>query len=349
MDKKMDGQHAAESSQEKQLICPHEACGATFSKQSGLKDLEAIHTGASPWLCTVSSCGRQFTRKSRLSRHMRQHDGVKEFQCKFAHCTERFFQADKLKKHLCYSHGEKDEYFKCTEAGCSMTFKKRCLFKVHLQEHGLVTKFKCSKEQCGAAFDSRAARKAHEKKHAGYRCLDTNCQVIASTWSMLQKHMVKHPSTFTCQVCEKAFKQASALRRHRRSHATHKPVLMCPRDDCQAYFSTTFNLQHHIRKESMLRHQLRHDPSAIRQKKRPRMRKWWQKRLDGRCLPLVEDNLNKLFAQRMRISRRAKVEVNLSGLFNERKIPHYVDPEVNLRQLFSIKRPPVNEVAPLKG
>lgn len=39
-----------------------------------------------------------------------------------------------------------------------------------------------------------------------------------------------------------------ALRRHKRIHASHKPVLVCPRNDCQAYFSTTFNLQHHIRK-----------------------------------------------------------------------------------------------------
>ena len=53
----------------------------------------------------------------------------------------------------------------------------------------------------------------------------------------------------------------------------------------------------------------------------------------------MDDNLHRLFALRMRISRRAKVEANLSGLFNERKIPHYVDPEVNLRGLFGIKRP----------
>lgn len=55
-------------------------------------------------------------------------------------------------------------------------------------------------------------------------------------------------ATFTCQVCKKEFKKVDSLRRHKRMHASHKPVLVCPRDDCQAYFSTTFNLQHHIRK-----------------------------------------------------------------------------------------------------
>lgn len=67
----------------------------------------------------------------------------------------------------------------------------------------------------------------------------------------------------------------------------------------------------------------------------------------------MEENLRRLFALRMRISRRTKVETNLSALFNERKIPHYVDPEVNLRNLFGIKKPhPLEEkpvVAPLKG
>lgn len=66
----------------------------------------------------------------------------------------------------------------------------------------------------------------------------------------------------------------------------------------------------------------------------------------------MEENLGRLFALRMRISRRAKVETNLSGLFSERKIPHYVDPEVNLRNLFGIKPPRALEkpaVAPVEG
>lgn len=80
-----------------------------------------------------------------------------------------------------------------------------------------------------------------------------------------------------------------------------------------------------------------------RQQKHRRPKKSWQKRLDGQHLPLVEEDLRRLFTLRMRVSRRAKVEANLSGLFNERKIPHYVDPEVNLSNLFGIKRPQPSE------
>lgn len=79
--------------------------------------------------------------------------------------------------------------------------------------------------------------------------------------------------------------------------------------------------------------------SHLCRQKRQRPKKSWQKRLDGHHLPLVEENLTRLFALRMRITRRTKVEINLSGLFNERKIPHYVDPEVNLRNLFGLKKP----------
>lgn len=88
------------------------------------------------------------------------------------------------------------------------------------------------------------------------------------------------------------------------------------------------------------------------QQKRWKPRKTWQKRLNGNNHPLVEGNLRRLFTLRMWISRRAKVEANLSGLFNERKIPHYVDPEVNLRDLFKVKqtRPLESlEAAPVKG
>ncbi|XP_029013757.1 P43 5S RNA-binding protein-like [Betta splendens] len=344
--------------------CTHGECGATFTKQWKLKDHETVHTGERPWQCGVVGCGRRFSRRSGLSRHRVQHSGVKTFKCQFVSCSKTFFHADKLKRHVSYAHGDKTKHFKCKHPGCSMTFRKRRGFKLHLKDHGLSAEFKCSVNRCSASFDSHIARKAHEKTHAGYSCPRADCDVRERTWGRLEKHMAQHPASFACKVCKKAFKKADALRRHKWSHASHKPVLVCPRENCQAYFSTTFNLEHHIRKvhlqllkykcsfpdcprtfamrESVSRHLLRHDPgvAAVRShQKHRRPKKTWQKRVNGHEPPVVEDNLQRLFALRMRISRRAKVEANLAGLFNERKIPHYVDPEVNLRGLFSIKRP----------
>ncbi|CAK6961241.1 P43 5S RNA-binding protein-like [Scomber scombrus] len=228
--------------------CAHTDCGATFTRQWRLKEHETVHTGARPCLCTIAGCGRRFSRKSHLRGHMLQHRGVKQFQCKFATCTKSFFNGGKLRRHVRYAHGDKNKYFKCNQPKCSLTFKKRKMYKLHLQKHQVAAKFKCSKDGCTATFDCHIARKAHENKHAGYRCPHDDCQVIEHTWGKLKKHMAKHSATFECQVCKKVFKKADALRRHKRIHASHKPVLVCPRDDCQAYFSTTFNLQHHIRK-----------------------------------------------------------------------------------------------------
>ncbi|XP_028310391.1 P43 5S RNA-binding protein-like [Gouania willdenowi] len=357
----------------KKLKCTNPGCGATFTRQWKLEEHETVHTGARPLKCAVAGCGHCFPRRSHLRRHMLQHQGVKQFQCKFVSCTKSFYNSSKLKKHVLHSHGEKAECYKCNQPNCSLNFKKRRLLKLHLQDHGISSKFKCTKKGCSALFDNHVSRKAHEKKHAGYRCPRANCQVLEYTWGRLQKHLAKHPASFECQACKKMFKKVGALRRHKRIHASHKPVLVCPREDCQAYFSTTFNLQHHIRKvhlellkykcsfpecprvfamrESMTRHLLRHDPTATPVKRRHRPKKSWQRRLNRHNQPMVEDNLQRLFTLRMRIARRTKVETNLAGLFNERKIPHYVDPEVNLRSLFGIKRPrsvEPPEVAPLK-
>ncbi|XP_047212694.1 P43 5S RNA-binding protein-like isoform X1 [Girardinichthys multiradiatus] len=354
--------------------CTHADCGATFSREWKLKEHETVHTGARPYLCAIAGCGRRFKRKTHLRSHLLHHKGIKQFQCNSTGCGKTFFFANKLNRHVRIAHGNKAGVFKCSQQNCTLSFKKRRMLKLHLQAHNVPLTFKCSKDGCAATFNSHIARKAHEKKHAGYRCPHDGCQVLEHTWGKLQKHMAKHPATFSCSVCKKVFKKAGALQRHKRTHASHKPVLVCPRDNCQAYFSTTFNLEHHIRKvhlqllkykcsfpdcprmfamrESMQRHLCHHDPTATTLMKQRRQKKTWQKRLDGNNRGLVEENLGRLFALRMRLSRRAKVETNLSGLFNERKIPHYVDPEVNLRDLFGIKQPrpfEMPETGPVKS
>uniref|UniRef100_A0A3Q3MZB6 P43 5S RNA-binding protein n=1 Tax=Mastacembelus armatus TaxID=205130 RepID=A0A3Q3MZB6_9TELE len=353
--------------------CAHADCKATFSRQWKLAEHETAHSGARPCQCAVNGCGRSYSRKSHLTRHMLIHEGVKQFKCEFVDCSKSFFESSQLKRHVRFAHGQKNEYFKCNQPDCSLTFKKRRLLKMHLKLHEVPVKFKCSKNGCTATFDSHVARKAHEKKHAGYRCHHATCQVFQYTWKKLQKHMANHSATYTCQVCKKVFKKADALRRHKRSHASHKPVLVCPKENCQAYFSTTFNLQHHIRKvhlqllkykcsfpncprafamrESLTRHLNWHSPNFTTQTTRQRPSKSWQKRLNKSSLPLVEDNLHRLFALRMRISRRPKVDTNLSGFFSEGRSSHFVSTEVNLRNLFNIEPPHASEepeIAPLQ-
>lgn len=108
-------------------------------------------------------------------------------------------------KHTCFPRPQ------CNQPNCSLTFRKRKMFKVHLKEHEVPPNFKyvqsnpvksnckcvkknspteqsfsrlnghdgsrlsscfrCTNDGCGATFGSHAARKAHEKKHAGWSIL----------------------------------------------------------------------------------------------------------------------------------------------------------------------------------
>ncbi|KAJ8344757.1 hypothetical protein SKAU_G00289500 [Synaphobranchus kaupii] len=357
--------------------CVHAECGARFTREWRLKEHETIHTGARPLQCPQPDCGRRFSRRSHLSRHNLSHTGAKQFRCSQADCSSSFFNVDKLKRHVLYAHGDKDTYFKCRFPECHLMFRKRSMYKMHLKEHGISPNFRCQKEGCGALFDTSVARRAHERTHAGYSCPLTGCQVLEHTWGRMCKHAQTHPVTYTCKQCQVSYGRREALRRHRRSHALQKPVLLCPRQGCQTYFSTIFNLQHHIRKvhlqllkyrcsypactrafamrESLNSHMVHHDPhgASLKQPQQPqqhqRSSKKWQKRLKGcQYRPLVEEDLRRLFALRLRFPRRTKVEADLSGLFNERKIPRPVSPEVNLQQLFSLK-PPGNQGPPQLG
>ncbi|KAL4659286.1 P43 5S RNA-binding protein-like [Arapaima gigas] len=337
--------------------CAWEVCGATFRKEWRLKEHQHVHTGERPLVCPVSGCERRFAKTSRLSRHKLHHTGQKRFRCSVGGCCTSFFTPAELKRHVTRAHGE--GHFKCHYAGCTMMFRKRKAYKMHLVVHGLTPVFKCKAKGCTATFETSVACKAHEKTHKGKVGVVPGCQVVEHTWGKLIKHIQEHEVAYTCKECPKAFRKRAALRRHKRTHASQKPVLHCPKQDCQAYFTTTFNLQHHIRKVhlQLLKYHCNYPEcsrafamhtswnrhwcttwSSFELQKNQQASKSWQKRLEGRKQPpLMEENLSNLFALRMRLPRRLTLEANLTNLFNERQIPHNVEPEVNLCDLFSLK------------
>uniref|UniRef100_W5N536 P43 5S RNA-binding protein n=2 Tax=Lepisosteus oculatus TaxID=7918 RepID=W5N536_LEPOC len=342
--------------------CGHPACGAAFTREWRLREHQTVHTGERPLACDIPGCGLRFSRKAHLRRHQLKHTGTKSFSCTHFGCSQSFYSSDNLKRHVQYAHGDKDSYFKCTSENCDKTFRKRKAYRIHLNEHNPTLAFRCQKDGCGMTFETRAALKAHQKTHAGYPCRDSSCPVVAPTWGKLCKHMATHPGKYLCPLCPAEFKTRQSLRRHKRSHTREKPVLACPNEGCAASFTTAFNLQHHIRKEhlklfkyrcyypdcprvfamreSLTRHVVHHDPEGRVKLVQQRSSRKWQKRRGGggqRRALLVEEDLSRLFALRLRFPGRGKVEADLSGLFNERKIPHHVEPEVSLRELFDLK------------
>ncbi|GCB62910.1 hypothetical protein scyTo_0000078 [Scyliorhinus torazame] len=167
-----------------------------------------------------------------------------------------------------------------------------------------------------------------------YPCSFKECQLVATTWTQLQKHLKTHPIEYSCAKCEKKFKGASALRRHKQIHAVQGSERVCPMEDCKLNFRTAFNLEHHIRKDhfKILEYKCNFPDcqKAFAMKINCECR---QKRPQGRRNPVIEEKLTGLFNEKL-FKSKSKIESDLSGLFNERKIPHPVTAEANLVRLF---------------
>ncbi|XP_056404787.1 P43 5S RNA-binding protein-like isoform X3 [Hyla sarda] len=311
-----------------------------------------------PWRCDRPGCGKAFFHRPQFLRHWQKHLGLKKYICPSADCRAAFMTKDNLKRHRKYKHAVADP-FKCSEKGCTKTFRKKKALKQHLPEHGGEPQFRCDQPGCEWKSNSKAKLAGHIRRHNGYRCPFQGCQTTSPTWSALQKHRKTHQVDFKCAECKKPFKNKSILRRHKLTHMIKPPVYTCPREDCKQTFTMVFNLTHHVRKnhlclqpyrcyhagcertfamrESLLRHLVVHDPERKKLKLKfnlnPKKRNM---RRAHRPLPIVEQNLSRLFNLKLGFRRKIQLESNLSGLFNERKLRDPAEPEVNLSDLFQL-------------
>ncbi|XP_053573516.1 P43 5S RNA-binding protein [Bombina bombina] len=312
-----------------------------------------------PWRCNNPGCDQTYTRRSYLHRHkLQQHTDVKGHSCTSAGCRAAFKTKKCLKRHILYKHG-KDCPLTCSVSGCKQTFQKRNLLKRHLSEQHNEPVFVCDFPGCSWKSNRSSHLTAHRRRHAGYRCSYKDCQVVSPTWTSLQEHRKKHPLSLQCAKCGKDFKKQSSLHKHQDKHKEPSPRLPCPREDCSETFTTVFSLTHHVRKahlclqthrcyhagcsrifsmrESLIRHLVIHDPE--RKKLKLKFNKELSKtsrRNIHRTLPVVEEDLSRLFNQKLLFRCKTQMESNLSGLFNERLLRDQAEPEVNLSGLFQL-------------
>ncbi|XP_075033159.1 P43 5S RNA-binding protein-like [Mixophyes fleayi] len=341
--------------------CTSPGCRATFKKQLRLQEHVARHAGQKPWHCDKPDCGKSFTRITHLQRHMQKHFGVKKYSCPSPGCRAAFVVMKALKRHQKYKHG-RTAPLKCSVPGCPKTFQKKRALKRHMTEHIGEPQHVCDHAGCEWKSYSGASLVAHRRHHAGYRCPYQGCQITSPTWTALQKHRKKHPLDLQCIKCKKPFRTQSTLRRHKATHIDRRIIYICPREDCKKTFTTVFNLTHHIRKnhlclqtyhcyhagcnrtfamrESLIRHLVVHDPDRKKLKLKFNLRppkKHLRKTLHP--LPSMEQDLSRLFNQKLVFRSKAQLESNLSSLFNERKFRTPALPEVNLSSLFQLPSP----------
>ncbi|KAM5134845.1 P43 5S RNA-binding protein-like [Mantella aurantiaca] len=339
------------------FTCPTIGCKATFRKKLRLQEHVAKHAGQKPFHCEKPGCGKAFNRKSTLLVHLQKHQGVKKYICSETDCRAAFVIKRSLKRHQQHKHG-KTAPLKCLVSKCSKTFHKKKALKNHMSLHKGEPLFLCDQAGCEWKGFTSASLTAHRRRHAGYRCPYPGCQTTYETWNSLQRHRKKHPLERQCTNCEKSFKKKSALQRHKKTHL-EKVTLACPRKDCKITFTTVFNLTHHVRKdhlclqpyhcyhagcnrtfamrESMLRHLVVHDPNKQKMKLKFNF-KLPKKHFRGAVcqLPVMEQDLSRLFNQKLCFRSKTLVESNLSILFNERLLRDPVEPEVNLSNLFQM-------------
>ncbi|CAH1794068.1 unnamed protein product [Owenia fusiformis] len=100
--------------------------------------------------------------------------------------------------------GELDRPYKCLM--CPKAFKEALILKTHLLTHSDQREFKCDFGDCNYAFKTKGSLKRHMRRHTGDR-------------------------PFKCKLCQRAFGESGALRRHLKSRkpCTQKSDAELPR------------------------------------------------------------------------------------------------------------------------
>ncbi|XP_016951565.1 zinc finger protein 271 [Drosophila biarmipes] len=156
---------------------------------------------AKPFNYVCDKCGHSFRQPGQLQMHLLRHSSAKNFDC--PECPKKFFDAYTRNIHLRARHkGEKP--FPCNH--CNKSFPNASSRHRHeRKDHGA---------------GSRILTRQKSKSDGPDRHICTQCTKSYSTKNALSLHMNSHNGArpFKCSVCQQAFTDPSAKRRHEANH-----------------------------------------------------------------------------------------------------------------------------------
>ncbi|KAL1399890.1 hypothetical protein pipiens_007872 [Culex pipiens pipiens] len=230
-------------------------CGKTFGSSEDLQGHLNQHCKDRPNQCEF--CSKVFPRSSHLIIHRRRHTGERPFKCKY--CEKAFVDSRALSVHTRLHTGER-----VTCDICLKTFASSSGLIVHRRIHLGIHPYKC--DYCPKSFAQSTALKYHLKKHDTANLPTTTndetkhsdssqhseqsdqLETAATTTTTTEiEQQAKTGGQVKCQVCNKFFRSAEYLARHRRTHSGERPF-QC--ELCGKNFSTMSYLVIHRRRHT---------------------------------------------------------------------------------------------------
>ncbi|XP_058815041.1 zinc finger protein 271-like isoform X2 [Topomyia yanbarensis] len=237
-------------------------CSKPFGTSEELQTHLNQHCKDRPNQCEF--CSKVFPRSSHLIIHRRRHTGERPFKCKY--CEKAFVDSRALSVHTRLHTGER-----VTCDICLKTFASSSGLIVHRRIHLGIHPYKC--DYCPKSFAQSTALKYHLKKHDTTNLPtttgadETKASSDQQNESSLQSDQSNPATTMTssspfqqqqqqskgttghvkCQVCNKFFRSAEYLARHRRTHSGERPF-QC--EICGKNFSTMSYLVIHRRRHT---------------------------------------------------------------------------------------------------
>eukprot|EP00095_Tigriopus_kingsejongensis_P003311 snap_masked-scaffold355_size198070-processed-gene-0.17 protein:Tk03311 transcript:snap_masked-scaffold355_size198070-processed-gene-0.17-mRNA-1 annotation:"zinc finger and scan domain-containing protein 2" len=176
------------------FACEFPGCGKEYKKRHHLKEHERKHTGDMKYSCEV--CGKRFYIQAHMKRHLYSHTGIKPHVCRWK-CGAIFASYGGRMKHERINHYDENP------------LRSEC-------------------DICGRPFKNQQQLVKHRMTHLNpeerkdYRC--SYCHIMFDTIKLRERHEERHKDgeVFSCETCEKVFKNEKNLNHHVKTHHMKK-------------------------------------------------------------------------------------------------------------------------------